>query len=170
MLRFLCTAYRHGITCQSSTTYRRTGRHCPLELEGVRGNLGTCESVTRNQFIVPRPMKWGRGTIEFATVCPSVHFVSIRGSTTARYTSHSLYHAPGIAPFAENTIILSRQGRLELRVHWFYNWSPLLVQETPTTTVAIPNSCWIHAWESRVRVLEKCTMINHILAFLLIRI
>ncbi len=34
-------------------------------------------------------------------------------------TSHSLYHAPDVAPFAKNTIILSRRGTLELRVHWF---------------------------------------------------
>ena len=34
-------------------------------------------------------------------------------------TFRSLYHAPGVAPFAKNTIILSRRGTLELRVHWF---------------------------------------------------
>ncbi len=107
------------ITCQSSTTYCRTGRHCPLELDGVCGNSGTCESVTLSISRVRRP-----GLSNFS---------------------------PGLAPIA-------------------FNLSPLLVQETPTTTAAIPNSCWIHAWESRVRALEKCTMINHILAFLLIRI
>ncbi len=38
--------------------------------------------------------------------------------TSEHGTCHSLYHAPGVAPFAKNTIILSRRGTLELRVHW----------------------------------------------------
>ncbi len=50
-------------------------------------------------FFVPR-LKGG--AIEFATVC----------------LSHFLYHAPGVAPFAKNTIILLRRGTLELCVHW----------------------------------------------------
>ena len=49
---------------------------------------------------------------------PSVHFVSKITQTSEHSTSHSLYHAPGVAPFAKNTIILSRRGTLELRVHW----------------------------------------------------
>ena len=33
---------------------------------------------------------------------------------------HFLYHAPGVAPYAKNSIILSRRGTLEVRVHWLH--------------------------------------------------
>ncbi len=53
------------------------------------------------RVIVPRLMKWGRGTIEFAN-----------GVLGVVMPIHVL------ACFAKNTIILSRQGTLELRIHW----------------------------------------------------
>ena len=55
--------------------------------------------------------KWGRGAIEFATVCPSVR--------SHQSTSYSLYHAPGIAPFAKNTLYYQGGG------HWSYAYTGL---------------------------------------------
>ncbi len=115
--------------------------HCALLYMFFLPNLcSSCMSVNKSmimlylswwrdnpQYIfVPRLTKWGRGAIEFGTVCPSVHLSVCPLILSARYQTsehgHSLYHAPGVASFAKNTIILSRRGTLELRVHWFISY------------------------------------------------
>ena len=106
-------------------------QHCSGSLYGADSvHCGHC--LHRTDITSVGCLFMRKGTIEFATVClsvrPSVHFViGIFMPTHQTYehgTSNFLYHAPGVAPFVENTIILSRWGTLELRVHW----SPLTLE------------------------------------------
>ncbi len=61
-------------------------------------------------FFVPRLTKWGRGTIEFATVCPSIC------SLCQQKRIHTITLTCQIGWI---TTIRSRRGTLELHVHWF---------------------------------------------------
>ncbi len=67
-------------------------------------------------LFVPRLTKWGRGAIEFATVCPSVR-PSVRSLCQQCPISCTMTQV--LLPLRKNTIILSWQGTLELRVHWW---------------------------------------------------
>ena len=66
--------------------------------------------------------------------------------TSEHGTSHSLYHAPGIAPFAKNTIIPSRRGTLELRVHWFFLPSPTFYNEDAENWGGSSDPRFIQGW------------------------
>ncbi len=77
-------------------------------------------AFSANCIFVPRLTKWGRGTIEFAIVCPSVRpsvnlkYLGGKFGERSRVKNISMLTSP------KNTIILSRRGTLELRVHWSF--------------------------------------------------
>ncbi len=48
------------------------------------------------------------------------HHVGVNQNRVCMDKQTDMYYAPGVAHFAKITIIPSRQGTLDLRIHWYF--------------------------------------------------
>ncbi len=62
-----------------------------------------------------------------------------------------MYHATGVAHFVKITIILSRRGTLELRVHW------LILDARWNVQIKVSSSWWFKLWMSNIHVHARGT-------------